>query len=439
MTKLLAHGLGGSNDLPIPYTYALIGAAWVLTLTFAVVILAWRVPRFDPAHPGRPLPGRVSAIVDTPAVRWAIAIAALVFWLWVGAAGVFGPQNSRNALPGTFYVLLWVGLVALSVILGPVWRLVSPLRTVTRLVPGRLFAGLRGYPERRGYLPAAVGLFAFVWLELASPDPAALPAIRWWLGSYVMVMLVGAVAYGQRWFARADPFEVYSMVASRLSPLRRNSAGRLVIGNPFDHLPTLPVRRGTVTVLAVLLGSTAFDSFSALPQWRGLLDRFADSPWTACAVKTTGLALFALIVGLTFWCAARATGGVDAVRRRLLPGQFAHALIPIVVGYVFAHYLSYLIERGQETVIRLADPFGLGWNLLGLGGAQANYLLSMHPAVGATLKVLCVVFGHIAGVLAAHDAALRVLPRGHQITGQLTMMLVMVAYTFTGLYLLFGG
>ena len=28
---------------------------------------------------------------------------------------------------------------------------------------------------------------------------------------------------------------------------------------------------------------------------------------------------------------------------------------------------------------------------------------------------------------------------GHQLTGQLTMMLVMVGYTFTGLYLLFGG
>jgi hypothetical protein len=32
-----------------------------------------------------------------------------------------------------------------------------------------------------------------------------------------------------------------------------------------------------------------------------------------------------------------------------------------------------------------------------------------------------------------------VLPAGYQLTGQLAMMLVMVAYTFTGLYLLFGG
>ena len=40
---------------------------------------------------------------------------------------------------------------------------------------------------------------------------------------------------------------------------------------------------------------------------------------------------------------------------------------------------------------------------------------------------------------AAHDGALRLLPAGHRLTGQLAMMLVMVGYTFTGLYLLFGG
>lgn len=104
---------------------------------------------------------------------------------------------------------------------------------------------------------------------------------------------------------------------------------------------------------------------------------------------------------------------------------------------MFAHYLTYLVERGQETVLRLADPFGTGW----LGPdpeTHAYYLLSTHPAVLATLKVGFVVGGHIAGVIAAHDRALRVLPKDHQVTGQLAM-LVMVGYTFSGLYLLFGG
>ena len=57
----------------------------------------------------------------------------------------------------------------------------------------------------------------------------------------------------------------------------------------------------------------------------------------------------------------------------------------------------------------------------------------------AIIKVLCVVTGHVTAVIAAHDKALRLLPPGRQLTGQLAMMLVMVGYTFTGLYLLFGG
>ena len=439
-TAVLAHGLGGSADLPIPYTYALIGAAWALTFTFAVVALAWRRPRFDPAKPGRPLPARLAAVVDAPATRWAVAVAALLFAVWVAVAAVFGPQDSQNPLLGVFYVLLWVGLVALSLAVGPVWRALSPVRTLYRLMPLSRRPAPSTYPRHWGYWPAVLGLFAFVWLELASPDPGSLAAVKIWLLLYLAVTLAGTLVFGDRWCARADPFEVYGVVASRLSPLRRNPDGRIAIGNPFDHLPSMPVRPGTVAVLAVLLGSTAFDSFSAMPQWRNFVDVNAEAvPLGAVAIRTAGLLVFAAVVGTTFWLAARTTGGVDRSRRRELPGLMAHSLIPIVIGYVFAHYLTYLVERGQQTVIQLADPLDRGWNPLGLGDAQVSYVLSMHPAVLATLKVCFVLAGHIAGVIAAHDRALWLLPKGHRVTGQLAMMLVMVGYTFTGLYLLFGG
>ncbi|MBB2989280.1 hypothetical protein FHR72_000737 [Mycolicibacterium iranicum] len=425
--QFLAHGLGGSTDLPIPFTYALIGAAWALTFTFAVVALAWRKPKFDADRPGRPLPQWVSRAVDAPVTRWVLAAVALLLAGWVAVASFLGPQNGENALPGVFYVLLWVGLVALSVLLGPVWRVLSPVRALYRFLGGRSFGGR--YPDGLGYWPAAAGLFAFVWLELASPDPGSLDAIRTWLLIYLVVTLAGTFWSGTRWCARADPFEVYSVVASRFSPLRRNPDGRIAIGNPFDNLLTLPVRPGVVAVLSVLLGSTAFDSFSAMPQMRRFVDEMTDSAFGASALRTAGLALFVGVVATTFCLAARATGGVDAARRRELPGLLAHSLIPIVLGYVFAHYLTYLIERGQQTVYRL----------FGMADAEVVYLLSMHPGVLATLKVGFVVIGHVAGVIAAHDRALRVLPERHQLTGQLAMMLVMVGYTFTGLYLLFGG
>ena len=100
-TAVLAHGLGGSADLPIPFTYAVVGAAWTLTFTFAVVALAWRKPRFDADTPGRPLPARVTAVIDAPATRWLIGTAGLAFAVWVAVAAVTGPQDSRNALPGS--------------------------------------------------------------------------------------------------------------------------------------------------------------------------------------------------------------------------------------------------------------------------------------------------------------------------------------------------
>ena len=246
----------------------------------------------------------------------------------------------------------------------------------------------RRYPSGCGYWPAALGLFAFVWLELASPDPGSLTAIKVWILCYAVAMWAGAAVFGPTWFARADPFEVYSVTVSRLAPLRRNTAtGRVVIGNPLDHLPTMPVRPGTVAVMAVLLGSTAFDSFAQSKAFRNFVDRNADAvPLVGdsaggSVLRTVGLLVFVLAVGVSFTAAARATGGVTDEQRRQLPGRLAHCLIPIVVGYIFAHYLSYLVERGQETVVRLADQLGRGRQLLGLDSGDVVYFLSMNPAL----------------------------------------------------------
>ncbi len=427
----------------------MVGAAWALTFTFALVAFAWRRPRFDPDKPGHPLPA-LTRLVDARATRWTAAGVALVFAVWVLLAGLCGPQTQDNGLLGAFYVLLWVGLVALSLLFGPVWRVLSPVRSgyllLRRALPERLSRPRWSYPEGWGYRPAAVGLFAFVWMELASPNSASLPWVRTWLLIYTVVLLGGAWVCGQRWLARVDPFGVYSMAVSRLCPFRRHpDTETIVLGNPFDHLPSLPVRPGVVAMLAVLLGSTAFDSYSSSPTWRNFADGLAraahgvPATLSSSVLRTIGMIFFISVVALSFSLAARATGGVDRDERRALPGQLAHSLVPIVVGYIFAHYLTYLVERGQQAIFTLADPFGRGWNLLGLAHLHVAYVLSLHPPILAGIKVACVVTGHIVAVIAAHDKALRLLPAGHQVTGQLTMMLVMVSYTFTGLYLLFGG
>ncbi|RRQ27290.1 hypothetical protein DK926_14365 [Rhodococcus sp. Eu-32] len=441
---ILAHGLGGSTDLPLPVTFVLVGGAWALSISFAILIFAWRTPRLDPSRRWATLSPGITRVVDAALTRALVRLSAVMFTAFVAWIAITGPDDATNALPGVFYVLLWVGVPVVSALFGPVWRIVSPLRTVHAVVcrmigraPGAM---LLRYPERLGAWPSAAGLFAFVWLELASSDPGSLDAIRTWCLAYAVVMIVGAVVFGTVWFENADPFEKYSDTISRLAILARSQGDRaLTLRNPLDGLPSLPVVRGTVAVVAVLLGSTAFDSASQLPAWRNLVDDMSSTSTEAMLWRTGGLLALVSFVGVSFWLCARATGGMTCEQRAKLPGQLVHSLVPIVFGYVLAHYLTYLVEKGQTTVLLLADPFHSGWNFVGQQSWEVSYVLSEHPGVVSTVKVLCVLAGHILGVSAAHDASLRLLPRNHRLTGQLALMVLMVFFTFAGLFLLFGG
>ncbi|MGZ8770930.1 MAG: hypothetical protein ACXWXJ_08015 [Aeromicrobium sp.] len=415
---LLAHGIGGSTDLPIPFLYAMVGASWALTISFGVLALAWKEPRF--ADPG--------PTSDRPPGRPWLALPGAVLVGWVLLALYGGPASADNGAIGAFYVLMWVGLVPLALLFGHVWRDLSPWRTI-QSAAGKVLGrpdGLVAYPSRLGYWPAAIGLFAFVWLELASPDPGSVHAVRIWIAVYALLMIAGGIAFGPRWFDRADPFDVYSAIVAKLSPFVQD--GRRHLHNPLRTLPSIPVDRGIIAVLAVLLGSTAYDSFSASSYWQS---RSVSVPGHSLA-----LLAFVAVVAALFWLAARATGGLSSVGKRALPGRVAHSLVPIVVGYVFAHYLTFLVEKGQRSVIALGDPLGLGWQPF--GGATPSLWLSEHTSVLAALKVGFVVAGHVMAVIAAHDRALLALPKAHRLSGQLAMLLLMVAYTFTGLSLLFS-
>ena len=97
---------------------------------------------------------------------------------------------------------------------------------------------------------------------------------------------------------------------------------------------------------------------------------------------------------MTFTAAAMSTGvettGPHAVRRSALPDMLAHSVVPIVVGYMTAHYLSYFVEQGQTTLIQLSDPMVRGDNLLGTANLGVNYWLSFHPTLLAVIKVLAI-------------------------------------------------
>ncbi len=441
---MLAHGIGERQDLPLPLSFVVVGAAAALVVSFWALAMLWRRPVLGRVDHGRPLPPALERALTSPGVRVAVRCAGLLGAGWVGAAAIAGPDTANNPTAGVAYVLLWVAVPLASVLLGPVWRWVNPLRTVHLLLARVLRTspevGLLPLPARLGYWPAVAGLVAFVWLELVAPDRASVAVIRTWFLIYLGVHLIAASVYGSHWFDRGDAFEVFSDIAGHLAPVGRRADGALVLRNPLDGLAELYPAPGLVTTVVVLLGSTAYDSLSSAPAWRGYVQA------TSAPVLVSTLALVATfaVVGLLFHLATRGSaqlsGGeqADALASRWWPGEFAHTIVPVVLGYFLAHYFSLLVLVGQDTVITLSDPLGTGADLLGTGDRGVDATL-VSPTGVATLQVGAILTGHLLGVVTAHDRAMRLLPPAHAVRAQLPLLAVMVAYTVGGLLLLFAA
>ncbi len=376
-------------------------------------------------------------MIDARWFRAGLAGVGLFLFCWVGAALWLGRDRVTNPVFGFTYVWLWVGLVPLSLLLGPLYRLANPLGLLARLTHrlGLPPGGLRPLPEtawtRLGVLPAALGLLGFSWLELVQPDNNTLAVLQgWWLALVVWV-LGGTILFGARWVAAADPFEAYAVLVSRASPWQRVD-GVLHLVNPLRHLSTSASRAGTWAVVAALLGGTAFDGFTGTSWW---VRTTQSSGLPRELWGTVGLFCMVALVCVTFALGVRVLGRLRSTNQL---DVLAASVIPIVIGYAVAHYLSLLVLEGQRTLINLSDPLGLGWNAFGTAELAISWLWLDTPAVTATIQLLAIVGGHVIGVLVAHELAVRVLPVRRRLTGQLPLLLVMIGYTCGGLLLLFS-
>ncbi|MFF9509039.1 hypothetical protein ACF1BU_09945 [Streptomyces sp. NPDC014724] len=424
--SVLAHGIGAQHDLPLSPFYAFAGAFAALFVSFLALGLLWSASRFRGDRAGRPVPAAVQRLADARPTRTAVRVLGLAAASFVTLHLLLGPDDpDRNPAPGAVYVLLWVGLVPASLLLGPVWRLLNPLRTVHLLgcrALGRDPAAGRPLPERLGLWPAATGLLAFTWLELVAPDPASTTTLLLFLSPYVAVHLAGAARHGAGWFDRADAFEVYSGLLARLSPLgRRTTDRRLVLRSPFNGLDGTPQIPGLVATVCVMLGSTAYDGFSDAPSW---ITTVQTSPLGRTTAATLGLlGAVALVATLYALC----TGATRLISGRLGHPltSFAHSLVPIALGYLVAHYFTLFVTEGPRTVM---VAFG------------TDNPLPPEPPLGpggvATLQVAAIVLGHVLGVIAAHDRSVRLFPPGRAVAGQLPLLVLMITYTIGGLSLL---
>ncbi|WP_246486032.1 hypothetical protein [Kribbella qitaiheensis] len=158
MTPLLLplHGIGGRQDLPIPFGLAVGGAGVAIALSFVILGLAWRNPKYRGNAAGKPLPAAITRTVDSLGFRWFVRIVGLATFLYAMVSLLFGVDRLTNPIFGFIYILVWVGLVPISLVLGPVWRTLNPLRTLHLL----LSKAMRQPPSKGLFeLPSWLGLW----------------------------------------------------------------------------------------------------------------------------------------------------------------------------------------------------------------------------------------------------------------------------------------
>jgi hypothetical protein len=444
---LIAHGIVGRADLPIPVALFAAAAAAVLVVSFLALAAAWSRPRLEPP--------RERALVRIPLFVEALlgAVGVIVFAV-VAYAGLAGTDTQQdNLAPTAVYVGFWVGIPFVSLLIGDVFRLLNPWRAVGRLT-GWLAGRLGGdtmpeplpYPARLGHWPAALGIFGFAVCELcwaAARDPAPLGIL---MLVYFAIQLVGMSLYGvEPWTRRGDAFGVWFGLIARLAPLGRRADGRLVLQPPVVGTTSLAVLAGTTAVLLVGIGTTAFDGAREGPLFNGIVTDLQDGFTGLGFSKGFGLEL-AFIVGLVISIAVVSavwTAGVNGMPRaglRLsrveLGRRFMHTLIPIAAAYLVAHYFSLLVYNGQDLWRLASDPLGDGSDLFGGAGSSIDY--SVVSATGIWyVQVGALVVGHVAALLLAHDRALAVYGSPRAATrSQVVMLGVMVLFTLLGLWLL---
>lgn len=431
------HGIGGRGDLPVPLWLGIYAASAAVAVSFFALAAFWSRPRFERAH-GLSLP-RLTASADARAARWALrGLGLAAFAVLMGAAWFGSTSPALNPAPTWLYVWTWVGIIPLSLLFGPIWRIANPLRTLAGLIRVLLRRpdGFTTLPKRYAYWPAVAVLAVFLWLELCHPAASEPLVVAIFLTSYGVVNVVAGVVFGPGWFAVGDSFEVYAETLARLSPFGRVD-GRLVLRNPLAGLASMPQATGLVALVSLLLGSTAFDGVSRWSIWTRAVGNYSH-----VATYTLGLIVSVAVVSAVFLVAARSTGAArirpGAVGAAGLPGAFAHSLVPIAIGYAVAHYFSFAVFQGQEGVLLAGDPFGRGWDLLGLRDRGIDYAVIGTTFIAA-VQIGAIVLGHVLGVIAAHDRATALFARRQMRRAQYPMLAAMVAFTAGGIALVAGS
>jgi hypothetical protein len=454
--------LGAVYNLPIPFALYASGAGGALVVSFAVVALVLRAApasgAMRPVAPGRladSLPAVPVWLVET--LRWASVFGLLL----TVVTGLFGSPNPLANFNMTFFWMIFLlGLTYLTAVLGDIYALISPWRTlcawIERAVPG-IFRGRLPYPRWLGYYPALALYAALIWGELfGQTRPATLSLL---LIGYGGLNVLAAWLIGRNaWFEYGEFFSVFFGLVGRMAPIEYLQDGaaagswRMRLRKPFVGLLDLRAEHVSLLLFIIfMLSSTAFDGAHETVPWVGMfwkglypaLSAHLVLPyvvwvsvyylWQSVMLLLLPLCYLAVYL-LLLWLAKTLTASALSLHDLAL--RFAFTLIPIAFVYNVTHYYGELSTQGIQILRMISDPFNLGWNLFGTAQWFTAPIVLDVGTVWHT-QVALILAGHIVSVYLAHVEALKVFPNPrHAVLSQLPMLVLMVLLTTVGLWIL---
>jgi hypothetical protein len=409
-----AHALNATYESRLPLAVYLVGAATTVALSFVFVIVR-------DVRAAAPSAGGGGSLPPAP-LRIGLRTVGLIGWAWIIAQGIAGGSSDASVATLFLWVYSWVGVAIVSAVVGPIWQFLDPFSTLHDLGAWVLQrAGLAGwepaaYPSRLGRWAAVAAFAVFVWLELvALAGPSTLFVVVVGYSAFTLAMMA---QFGRdTWRSHGEAFTVWFRLLGRLAAFALvDEDGRVRRRPPASGILEPGWTRADVTLVALGVGSILFDGLS---QTQIFFDLFG-AP--GMIVKTLLLAAFLGIIVVAAFAVTR-TVGLAAT---------GAGLLPIALGYLIAHYLTYLLIDGQRIVIAISDPLQKGWNLFG----TAFYAPSgawLPPGLIWTLQLAAVVGGHMLGawgghVVAAESAAPGLGTRALRVL-QLPLAVVMVGLT----------
>ncbi len=422
---IVLHGFGQRFDLTAPLYVYLFAASGVVFLSFVLVVLfaGDQVGAKATAYPRRRVPW-LTSIASSPwprAVGGAIGALSLLI---VVVAGFFGSTTGSNN-PAEYFVWIffWAIVVILSGLVGNLWYLLNPWAAIYDAVA-------RVVAVRMASRPQIVALAAVV---------------------YTVITLAGMFLFGRdQWLEHCEAFTVLFGIVGRFGPVEaeHDEGGRVraLYLRPWGAGLLQPIEAGwdRVGFVILMLSTLAFDGILSTPAWQDFTVALIPiwqpfGPFGFFFVRTLGLVLLTVAFFLVFIAFMEAVVflGRRTVDMRVTVTAFALTLVPIALVYNAAHNYSYMVVQAQYIVPLLNDPLQKGWHLW---PAVVSFKPSFALAQASTVwyaQIVLIVLGHIVAVLLSHLRANSVFQSAQSaLLSQYPMLLLMVMYTFTSLWIL---